>query len=434
MHRFFYLWLLCTLTITLLLACTLSRQEEPAAVVGVELVAANVTRSTPASAAEPLAALVQGNNAFAADLYRLAAGDEQNLIFSPYSISLAFSMAYAGARGETAVQMQDALHFLDQARQHNAFNGLERHLAALDDDHLPDERTGAAFQLDVANALWGQRGAPFDDDFLHTLAAQYGAGLNVVDFSADPEAARQAINAWIAQATGGRIEDMLAPGAVSPQTRLALANAVYFYGAWQQPFEPSDTADGPFRLLDGSDVTVPLMHSSWHRLPYMEGDGFRALMLPFTGGEADMLLMLPDEGQFAALQQAVSADLLARIAASAETHDVTLTLPRFAFDAELDLAQALPRLGLAAPFGPDADFSGILPGGGLSIGTALHQATIAVDELGAEATAATIIEIEVSEMPRADFHATRPFLFAIVERETGTILFLGHLLNPTPAR
>lgn len=436
MKRFIYLWTLSMLTIAILVACSLSSQEEPAAndasTAGAPTVrASNVSRrQAPPPGDDQVTALVQGNNQFATDLYHALANGDDNLIFSPYSISLAFSMAYAGARGDTAAQMQDVLHFLDQEHQHDAFNGLESHLSTLSLGHQQNDETGPAFELRVANAAWGQRGAPFADAYLETLAANYGAGLNTADFAQDPEAAREAINNWIAAATNDKIDSLLPPASLSPQTRLVLANAVYFYGAWLQPFNASETSDGPFTLRNGQTVSAPLMHERGMRVPYTAGDNFRAVQLPFTGRKADMLLILPAEGQFDAVQQALSPQFLAQIREEAGTFDVDITLPRFEFESDINLANTLPQLGLAHPFGGEANFTGILPDGGLSIDAALHKATIAVDEQGVEATASTVIEMEVSEMPRAEFEATRPFFMAIVERETGAILFLGHLANP----
>ncbi len=229
-----------------------------------------------------VAQIVAGNNAFALDLYRLiTARESDNLIYSPYSLSLAFSMLYAGAQGETEAQMARALHFLPQETQHPALNAVDQRLESLGKAR-PEEEEGVPFRLSLANAVWGQRGYAFKQPFLETLATQYGAGLRLVDFQASPETARQAINAWVAKETEKRIEELAPPGSVSSLTRLVLANAIYFKAGWLSRFTRADTADGSFTRLDGSQVTVPLMHQKI-RLDYAQGEGYQAVRLPYVG-------------------------------------------------------------------------------------------------------------------------------------------------------
>ncbi|HSM57260.1 MAG TPA: serpin family protein [Candidatus Sulfomarinibacteraceae bacterium] len=438
MRRFMHAWVTAMVLIAVLVSCTLANQQtttEPAATDG-ELIGADAERvAAPDVSAEQPGALVTANNRFAADLYHIAAGEsDDNLIFSPYSISLAFSMVYGGARGDTEAEMQDVLHFLLQDEQHLAFNALDRHMNALSEgvtvEGAIDGETGQPFQLDIANAVWGQEGFPFQEEYLRVLAEQYGAGLRAADFAEDPEGERQVINDWIAEATQERIEDMVGPGVITPNTRMVLANAIYFYGGWLFPFNESATEDGSFTLLDGSTVRAPLMRHRAARVPYLESDGYRAVQLPYTGLKADMLILLPDEGRFAEIQETLDAELIAGVRSRAETRDVDVILPRYDFETELDLIEQLEALGMSTAFGSGADFSGMVEGGGLFIGAALHKATIAVDERGTEAAAATVIAMEESAMPPGEFHATRPFIFAIVERETGSILFLGRVMNP----
>lgn len=445
--RFIHVWVGTMILIAVFASCTLMGQGTPDAGTeggisagegATELISAEVERAaaSPLTAAE-VEELVAANNAFAADLYRaVAAGNEENVIFSPYSVSLAFSMAYAGARGETEAQMQETLHFLPQEEQHAGFNALEQHLGQLAEtaeaggEGAAAMESGEPFRLRIANAAWGQQGFPFQESYLQTLGRQYGAGLRALDFGADPKAAREAINAWIADATEERIRNMLPPGVISGNTRLVLANAIYFYGAWLFPFNEEATADGPFTLLDGSTVSAPLMHQNTARVPYGDGDGYRAVALPYTGQKAEMLLILPEEGRYAEVEEQLDAAFLESVRSGLETRDVTLTLPRFDFEDDVDLKAQLQGMGMTAPFDSAADFSGLVEGGGLWISDALHKATIAVDEVGTEATAATVIAMEESAMERAEFEATRPFMLAIVERETGTLLFLGRVLNP----
>ena len=216
-------------------------------------------RVTAPEAADPdLAELTQGNDLFALDLYHILKTDRDNLFYSPYSISVALAMTYAGARGETERQMADALHYtLPQARLHPTFNALDLALASRGQG--AQGRDGEGFRLNIANAIWGQHGYAFLSEFLDALAVNYGAGLRLVDFAAAPEEARVTINDWVSEQTEGRIEDLIPAGAIDALTRLVLTNAVYFNAAWSMPFDKERTEDGPFHLLDGEEVTVPIM-------------------------------------------------------------------------------------------------------------------------------------------------------------------------------
>jgi serpin B len=401
----------------------------------VAYVRADVARvAAPDASQGQVGELVQGLNGFALEMYRRAAqASDANLVFSPYSIALAFSMVYGGARGETQAQMADVLRFLPQAAQHPAFNALDQYLAGLGtSEQGSDEGQGDPFQLNIANAVWGQAGFPFRDDYLKLLAAQYGAGLRVVDFAADTAAIIDRINAWVAEQTAGRIEKIVPPaGVVTPDTRLVLANAIYFNASWLFPFQEEGTADGPFTRLGGGQVTVPLMHRNSVRAPYTEGQDYQAIFLPYTGRDVEMLVLLPQRGAFQAVEAQLSTDFLQGLRDAAQERDVTLALPRFDLETDLPLKQLLQDMGLTAPFDAGAaDFSGMAEGGGLFISAALHQANITVNETGTEAAAATVVAMDLSLRKRAEMSVDHPFIFAVVERETGTILFLGRVLDP----
>lgn len=414
-----------TIITLLLAACAPAVAPEP------ELIRADLPRlAAPEVDETAVAQLTQGNNRFAFDLYhalREAGGD--NLFYSPYSISLAFAMVYAGARGETEAEMAQVLHFLPAEVHHRALNALDQRLAALAENGDGDETDGR-FQLNIANAVWGQAGWSFEEAYLATLAQQYGAGLRVSDFIAQPEAARQEINAWIAEQTAQRILEILPPGVINPTTRLVLANAIYFNAAWQFPFDPAATQNGPFTLLDGSQVSVPLMRHGAARIPYAEGPSYQAVALPYAGQGVEMVIILPQAGQFEAVEAELSADFLNQARRQAGLRDVRLTMPRFEFDSDLDLKALLIEMGLETPFGGAADFSGIVAGGGLTISDALHRGTITVDEEGTEAAAATVIALAESMLESAEVTLDRPFILAIVAQDTGAILFLGRVMNP----
>jgi serpin B len=376
-----------------------------------------------------VAQLVAGHQAFAYDLYRaLAAGKDGNLIYSPYSISLAFSMLYAGARGEAEAEMARVFHFLPQESQHPALNVIDQGLRSLGEARQT-EAGGASFELNLANAVWGQRDYPFREPYLEILAAQYGAGLRVVDFQNAPEKAREAINTWVTEETGERIKEIAPPGSVSANTRLILANAIYFKAGWDYPFQESATADGAFTLLDGNQVVVPLMHQET-RLAYAEGEGYQAVQLPYSGYVADMWVILPAEGRFEDVQARLGLDLIEAVQRDAEARRVILTLPRFGFETSLELHNLFKEMGMAHVFCPALDFDGLAEGGGLCVDYALHRATITVDEEGTEAAAATMVAVPVEAVQDVEMTVDRPFLFAIVARETGVVLFFGRVLNP----
>ena len=410
--------------ILLLAACASDRPDAPE----VRLLKADAPRTeSPDVGSAQVAKLVRGNNDFAFDLYSTEGG-EDDLIFSPYSISLAFSMAYAGARSETEAQMAETLQFLPQGTQHLAFNAIDQRMSGLEEKVGGD--AAIPFRLNVANAAWGQQGYRFEDAYLRTLAADYGAGLRTIDFG-QPEKASEEINAWISSQTEDRIKDLVSPDIIDPTTRLVLINAVYFKASWLSRFDESHTKDGPFTLLDGGETTVPMMRQTTY-LDYADGDGYQAVRLPYKGKAADMLVILPDEGRFGTVEARLNAGFLDEVEDSLDTKYVKLTMPRFDFETDLDLIKLLERMGMTAPFDSGvADFSGITGGKDLYISDVLHRANITVDEKGTEAAAATVLAMAESSTPQVtEMTMDRPFIFAIVERGTGTILFLGRVTNP----
>jgi serpin B len=417
-----------------LIACsptTVGPQERAEPAANPHLVRADMARvESPTVAPETMAALVEGHNQLSLDLYQTAAaGHEENIFFSPYSIQQAFSMVYAGARQETEAQMADVLHLLPQAEHHVASNALDQQLAALGSDLELADEDEAWFQLEIANALWGQEGYPLADAYLETLAQQYGAGLRLLDFVNDPETARQIINEWVATQTEGKIDQLLPPDMPQPDTRLILTNAIYFNASWQFPFDPQHTEEGTFTRLDGRQLTVPMMQQENARRPYTAGEGYQAIRLPYVGYAMELLIILPEEGHFSRIESELSPDFIAEIRRQTTDHMVDLMLPRFEMEADLDLRQTLLTMGLDNPFGSTADFSGISPEGDLFISDALHQATITVDEVGTEAAAATGIGVVTSEPPQATMTIDRPFILAIVTRDPQTILFLGRVMD-----
>lgn len=391
--------------------------------------------SNPDASPSDLQELVNGSSAFAFDLFQSMRASTGNLIYSPYSISLAFAMTYGGARGATAEQMASVLHYpLPAAQFHPAFNALDLDLAA-----RPDQAAGVEakdrFQLTIANSLWGQDGWPFRPEYLDLLALNYGAGMHLVDFANASESARRQINDWVAEQTKKRIKDIIPAGALDSSTRLVLVNAIYFKAAWQYQFDANATSEQPFHLVDGSTVSVPMMSQGQSQpFAYAAGDGWQAVALPYKGGLAEMLLLVPDAGTFDAFETTLTADRYHEIVAALEPQPVNLSMPKFEFETPIGLKDILASMGMTDAFDPSlADFSGMDGQRSLYIGDALHKAFIAVDENGTEAAAATAIIMMMRGMPAEGIKLTvnRPFFFAIRDVPTGTILFMGQVFDPT---
>jgi serpin B len=387
---------------------------------------------SPQVADSDLADLVAGNNAFAFALYHQFPPDGSNVFYSPYSVSLALAMTYAGAEGETAEQMAQALHFLLPAdRLHPAFNKLALELDSR--SHAEDLKPDQEFQLNVANSLWGQSGFHFEQDYLDALARNYSAGMRLVDYANDAEAARREINDWVSDATKQKIKDIIPKGALDALTRLVLANAVYFKAAWLHPFEPDATQPGPFHRTDGTTVDVPMMHEQ-AALRSMQGDGYRAVELPYAGRQLSMLVLLPGEGEFDEVESRLDSELVESTLDALTPGEVILTMPKFEFEWSLGLVDGLAALGMQEAFNPDsADFSGMDGKRDLYLTDILHKAFVAVDEAGTEAAAATVVIVAATSIqptPPMEFTVDRPFFFLLRDNPTGTILFVGKVMNP----
>lgn len=393
---------------------------------GVYISKSDLERETsPNVPSEDLVASVQGNSAFACDLYQKIRSDNGNLFFSPYSISAALAMTYAGARSETEQQMAETLHFaLPQERLHPAFNALDLALASEGNEN---------FRLDIANALWGQVGYYFRSDFLDLLATNYGAGMWLVNFIEDAERARIKINDWVSEHTENKIENLLPPGAIDSLTRLVLTNAIYFHASWLVPFSESATEEDTFTLLDNSEVTVPMM-SQEASFRYAEGEGYKAVELSYSDKDTSMLIILPALENFNEFEMTLNAERVSEIVENLVSTEVSLKMPKFEFEKSLALGQMLQEMGMSAAFDPYmADFSGIDDNRDLYITNVLHKAFISVNENGTEAAAATAVIIGTTALPPPPIEISidHPFIFMIRHNSTGAILFLGRVLDPT---
>ncbi|NTX40538.1 serpin family protein [Myxococcus sp. CA033] len=393
-----------------------------------ELVASNKERvAAPVVSDTDFASLVASNTDFGVAMYRQVDKPGENVVLSPLSLTRAFSMVYAGARGDTAAQMARALGFtLPQERLHPALNRLDLALQAQAGQSHGD--TGDAPTFRTVNALWSQQGYPLEASYLDVLAEHHGAGLHAVDFAADADGVRRSINDWVSGKTNGRIQDLIPEGEVRPDTRLVLANALYFKGSWRAPFMSQGTRSEPFHGLDGATTPVPTMNTSW-LFPVAEGDGYDAIALPYAGRAFRMLLVIPDANRFQDVEQRLSAAFLDTVRAQLRDHRVMLSMPRFEVSQSLSVVDALKALGMVDAFGARADLSGITRQERLMLSGAQHQTFVAVDERGTEAAAATAIEgVPVSLPP--EFRVDRPFFFFIEEVETKSVLFLGRIVSP----
>jgi len=411
-----YLWILVALALATTVAVGVLIQGPRPAPVTIERSERPRITSPGVTEAE-LRELVSGNTSFALNLYGSLRQEEGNLLFSPYSISQCLAMVYAGARGETAQEIASALGFgLPEERLHPAFDAL--------DLSLIERANASGNELSVANGIWAQRGFPVKREYLDLLAAYYGAGLMRVDFRRDPEGARRRINRWVEEETKGRIEELFPQGSINPQTLLVLANAIYFKGLWEEEFEPAGRM--PFYLLDGSTVEVEMMRKEG-RFGYTAGEGYEAVEIPYKGGELSFVLILPEKGTFQTFEERFTSQILQGVLEGLRELTLELTMPKFTFSYGFDLKKSLRELGIERAFSGGADFSGMAEGE-FFITQAVHKAFIRVDERGTEAAAAT--GMTVGRGLVKEVKVDRPFLFLIRDQRTGTILFLGRVVNP----
>jgi serpin B len=383
--------------------------------------------------------IVKGNNTFALKLYDKLHDKPGNLFFSPYSISTAVAMTYAGARGQTEQQIAEAMHFPiilagdpangsklppDRRRFHAAFR------AVMEDLNSRTEK--GAYKLHVANALWGQRGCRFYKEYIELVEADYHGRLTEVDFIRATERSRKTINTWVEKQTNQKIKDLIPPGALNQLTRLVLTNAIYFKGSWASRFKKEKTSQAPFTLTNGDKVNVPMM-SQTETFNYVQAEDFELLEMAYVEDELSMLIFLPKKFDgLSEFEKTLTSENLSQWLTKLRKTKVIVSVPRFKVTSEFGLSDVLKSMGIKDAFTRQADFSGMSGMKDLFISAVLHKAYVDVTEEGTEAAAATGIVVGVTSVqpPPPEFRADHPFVFLIRDNRTGSILFIGRVLNP----
>jgi serpin B len=387
------------------------------------LVGAAAARAAPAQA--PAAA----EDSFALALLRqMPAGP--NLVYSPYSVDVALSMAAAGARGTTAEQIDRLLGAPSSSVATTNAAALLRAVAAA----APGVASGAP-TLEVANALWIQTDLPVNPAFAATLSSSFNAPPQSTDFTSAPEAARQAINAWVSQHTHRLISGLLPAGSISPATVFVLANAIYLKANWASPFAARLTHAAPFTTSTGRRVSVPFMSANRVVFPYASGSSFQAVELPYRSSSLSLLAILPVGRSLGQLDATLNATALASLTVSLQQRQVDLRMPKLHLHTQTALNDPLRALGMTAAFGPSADFGGIATGRALAISLVEHAADLRVDEQGTVAAAATGIvgptAIALPQGPVVSVNLDRPYLLLLRDDTSGAILFVARVGDPS---
>ncbi|MEC4892661.1 MAG: serpin family protein [Oscillatoria sp. PMC 1051.18] len=369
---------------------------------------------------------VKDNSSFALDLYNRVRTQEGNLFFSPYSISTAVAMTYAGARNETATEIAKVMHFsLKQERLHPTFGMM-----------LANFQTELGSQLNIANGLWGQEGYGFLAQCIELIKNNYKAPIAEVDFTSKSEDVRQQINAWIAQETQNKITEFISEGALNSETRLVLTNAVSFQGSWEFPFDESLTKEEPFTIASGEQVSVPMMHHpELSFVSYADLPELKILELPYVGSRLSAIVLLPKQANgLAQLEAQLTPENLNQwLSALAEfppDAKIAVWLPKLNISSELNLKRILSAMGMEQAFNEQADFSGFNGKQDLYLSHAVHKAYVNIDEMGTQAGVATGAIGATRGGLQGSFRGDRPFIFLIRDNVSKSILFLGRVVNP----
>ncbi len=366
------------------------------------------------------------NNRFAFDLLKVLPPDSENFVISPFSISAAMAMTYAGARGETKEQMARVMHFKnDDTGFHQVYG---EYLAEL------DQMAGDSISLNIANSLWAQQDYHFLDSFFEVIESDYDSQTFQADFMADRESIRMDINDWVYKQTAENIDNLIARGVLTADTRLVLINAIHFFGPWLEEFDAELTREDTFYPSPGEQSQAYFM-SKRDTFPYFEDENMQVLEMPYAEGNFSMMMILPAEGnELVQVEESLDAICFFRLTRQVRPTAVELHLPRFDAQTKVDLEETLASMGMTDAFADYADFSGMTGQRDLKIDKVIHQAMIEVAEKGTEAAAATaVVAIRKSAVEQdayTIFHADRPFLFFIKDNEHQSILFAGRVMDP----
>ncbi|MCK9578862.1 MAG: serpin family protein [Methanoregula sp.] len=393
---------------------------------------------TPAAAVDQIATreVAGASNQFAFDLYskiQKSENEDRNIFFSPFSISSALAITYEGAKGKTADEIRSVFHFpSDTATLRKGYAGLDAIINSGD----------AAYSLRTANALWAEKTYPFLSEYTGTAEQYYGAKTTNLDFIGQPEASRITINQWVEEQTNDKIKDLLPAGTIDPITRLVITNAIYFKGTWVKQFDTERTSDEDFRTASGKTVRVPMMQRTDEDAVYryVENDDLQLLAMPYehaSGRELSMAVLLPKEDSLAPLEASLGTETFSDLQQSATSRRVMVYFPKFTLKTKYErMAETLAAMGMPTAFTANADFSGMDGKSNLLISDVIHQAYVDVNEEGTEAAAATAVVMKLAAAPMEPepipvFRADHPFIFFIQDNETGAILFMGQVTDPT---
>lgn len=371
---------------------------------------------------EGVSSVVSASNQFAFDLYlELREDEEGNIFFSPYSISTALAMTYEGARGQTAEEMQSVLHFPeDNDTRRYSYARLHNQLNKEDKDYT----------LQTANALWAHEDYQFLDEYFDIIERYYVGNTTNLDFVEQPEESRETINNWVEERTNDKIKDLIPQGFINWLTRLILTNAIYFKGNWVTQFDPEDTQEQDFKVSPEKTVKTPMMSITGESFNYTATEDLQILEMPYEGNDLSMLILLPKGDDLESVEASISAEKISEWRDDLNEQEIDIYIPKFKFETKYFLKKELQEMGMPTAFTDSADFSGMDDTRNLHIGFVIHQGFVEVNEEGTEAAAATGVGMELTCAPPS-FRADHPFIFLIQHKESGNILFLGSVMDPT---
>lgn len=377
------------------------------------------------STSEGVASVVNGSNQFALDFYSWLKDDDKNIFFSPYSILVALAMSYEGARGLTAEEMRSVLYFPeDNTVRRSAFAWLYNNMNKEEKEYF----------LSTANALWAHEDYEFLGEYFDLIERYYMGKVTNLDFVGEPEKSRETINDWVEKQTNDKIKDLIPPGVINEWTRLVLTNAIYFKGNWVKQFDKEKTKEQDFKVNHEVIVKVPMMSMTGEDFNYTETEDLQILEMTYEGGNLSMLILLPKGDNLESLETSINAEKLNEWRNNLIYREIDIYIPKFKFETKYFMGETLQAMGMPTAFSPDeADFSGMDGTKTLYISHVIHQGFVEVNEEGTEAAAATAVVIsETCVQPQPPiFRADHPFIFLIQNRETGNILFLGRVVDPT---